>query len=292
MALACLQCPDQSTIAAVVASLHAELLALFGELLLVCEAQQWLGGPVFALDGLKLSSNASQAWRGTCQALPPNQATVETTIAQLLAEHQQVDGQDRQGDGQAEGGKAGEVSDTALPAQEAPAAAVHEGGSPVEEPEEKACHQEASPDGDRQEGEGAHKTGSPRSSSPLRSGGPKRSRKHPQRARQQRHQQKRARRLKRLRHQAERRKRWLATHKPRRGRQGHEIKCNLTDAESAKMATSHGVMQGYTAQALVDARYQVIVTAAVVGDGQEAQPLIRMLERAKATLPGIGQGAD
>jgi len=58
------------------------------------------------------------------------------------------------------------------------------------------------------------------------------------------------------------------------------------------MPTSHGVVQGYNAQALVDDAYQVIVAAEVFGDGQDAQHLTLVMERAKATMQAIGHGAD
>jgi hypothetical protein len=67
MALACMQHPDHSTIAAFVSSMQAEVLSVFCDVLLVCEEQQVLGGTTFALDGLKLSSNASKAWSGTIE---------------------------------------------------------------------------------------------------------------------------------------------------------------------------------------------------------------------------------
>lgn len=73
MALACMQCPDHSTIAAFVSSMTAEILSVFCEVLLVCEEQQLLGGTVFALDGLKLPSNASKAWSGTLEELQHKQ---------------------------------------------------------------------------------------------------------------------------------------------------------------------------------------------------------------------------
>ena len=60
MALAGMQHPDHSTIAASVSSMTAEILSVFCDVLLVCEEQQLLGGTVFALDGLKLPSNASK----------------------------------------------------------------------------------------------------------------------------------------------------------------------------------------------------------------------------------------
>lgn len=292
MALACMQCPDHSTIAAFVSSRHAEILTLFGEVLLVCEAQQLLGGTVFALDGLKLSSKASKEWRGPLEELRHKQAKLDAKIAQVLAEHQQVDAQ----------GSLDEELEVGLPAvaetdrERQGAASVvrdkHAGGSP----EDERVEEEVSPAGSPGKGAPAAASAPADGRSPMgprrrSGGGPKRSGKTMASSRQQRRQQKRARRLKRLRHQAERLKSWLASHTPRIGRQGKEIQSNVTDPESAKMPTSHGVVQGYNAQALVDDAYQVIVAAEVVGDGQDAQPLTRLLTRAKATMQGIGHGA-
>jgi transposase len=59
------QRPDHSTIAAFVSSMKEEILPLFRDILLVCEQENLLGGSFFALDGLKLPSNASKRWRGT-----------------------------------------------------------------------------------------------------------------------------------------------------------------------------------------------------------------------------------
>jgi hypothetical protein len=52
-----------STIAAFVSSMKDEIPPLFRDVLLVCEEMKLLGGTVFALDGCKLSSNASKQWR-------------------------------------------------------------------------------------------------------------------------------------------------------------------------------------------------------------------------------------
>jgi hypothetical protein len=52
----------------------------------------------------------------------------------------------------------------------------------------------------------------------------------------------------------------------KRGPTGNEQKSNLTDPESAKMTTSHGVIQGYNGLAVVDERAQIVVHA-------EAHPL-------------------
>jgi len=58
IALACGQQPDHSTIAPFVSSMKDEILPLFLDVLLVCQEMDLLGGTFFALDGLKLPSNA------------------------------------------------------------------------------------------------------------------------------------------------------------------------------------------------------------------------------------------
>jgi len=59
MALTCSMVPDHSTIAAFVSSMKDEIVSIFRDILLVCAEQDLLGGTHFVLDGLKLSSNAS-----------------------------------------------------------------------------------------------------------------------------------------------------------------------------------------------------------------------------------------
>ena len=63
IALACGQQPDHRTIAAFVSSMKDEILPLFGDVLLVCQEMDLLGGTFFALDGLKLPSNASKEYK-------------------------------------------------------------------------------------------------------------------------------------------------------------------------------------------------------------------------------------
>jgi hypothetical protein len=55
--------------------------------------------------------------------------------------------------------------------------------------------------------------------------------------------------------------------------QGKPIKSNIIDNESAKMSSSHGVIQGYKAVAVVDQKHQIVVDAQVFGDGHEARRL-------------------
>jgi len=45
--------------------MKAEIAPLFRDVLLVCEEEGLLAGTFFALDGLKLPSNASMEWSGT-----------------------------------------------------------------------------------------------------------------------------------------------------------------------------------------------------------------------------------
>ena len=56
-------------------------------------------------------------------------------------------------------------------------------------------------------------------------------------------------------------------------------KSHLIDNESAKMVSSHGVVQGYNGVTVVDAKHQVIVKAEAFGDGSEQETLKPMVER-------------
>src|SRR6187431_303998 len=55
---------------------------------------------------------------------------------------------------------------------------------------------------------------------------------------------------------------------------------NVTDPDSAKMATGKGVIQGYAAQAAVDSAHQLIVAADVIGSGSEQAMLQPMIDKA------------
>ena len=68
---------------------------------------------------------------------------------------------------------------------------------------------------------------------------------------------------------------WLARNPDdRRGAKGAIRQSNRTDNESAKMATSKGVIQGYTGVATVDAAHQIIVDAQAHGTGSETELLM------------------
>ena len=179
IALACGQQPDHSTIAPFVSSMKAEILPLFRDVLLVCQEMDLLGGTFFALDGLKLPSNASKEWSGTRSELHRKKERLEAKVQELLKEHVQEDNKDDPPSGP--------------------------GG------------------GDREV------------------------------------------QVQRLQKQAERLEKWLKDNDPKYGTTGKEISSNVTDNESAKMKTSHGVIQGYNSQALIDAKHQIIIHAAAFG---------------------------
>lgn len=92
----------------------------------------------------------------------------------------------------------------------------------------------------------------------------------------------RQRRIDDLHREAQAMREFLAREQPRRNAKGQELKSNVTDNDSAKMATSKGVIQGYAAQAAVDASHQVIVAADVIGSGSEQAMLLPMIEQAQA----------
>ncbi|MBL0162522.1 MAG: IS1182 family transposase [Xanthomonadales bacterium] len=86
-------------------------------------------------------------------------------------------------------------------------------------------------------------------------------------------------RIERMTDEARKIRTWLSANpKDRQGTRGTIRKSNLTDNESAKMATDKGVIQGYCGVAVVDANHQVIVEAQAHGTGAEHALLIPILD--------------
>jgi hypothetical protein len=98
--------------------------------------------------------------------------------------------------------------------------------------------------------------------------------------------------VQRLQKQAERIGEWLEENQARHGTTGKEITSNVTDNESAKMKTSHGVIQGYNSQALIDGRHQVIVHGEAFGVGQDYAHGPPMLAGAHENLQHLGHGEE
>ncbi|MGB5081253.1 MAG: IS1182 family transposase [Burkholderiales bacterium] len=91
-------------------------------------------------------------------------------------------------------------------------------------------------------------------------------------------------RIERLHRDAQQIRDWLVENTEDRGgakrgkRKPSIRKSNRTDNESAKMATSKGVIQGYTGVVAVDAKHQVIVCAQAHGSGSEQEVLMPVVE--------------
>jgi transposase len=209
IALACGQQPDHSTIATFVSSMKDEILPLFRDVLLVCQEMDLLGGTFFALDGLKLPSNASKEWSGTRSEIQRKKERLEAKVKELLAEHLQKD---------------------------------HGNDNHPKTP------------------------GSDRAN--------------------------RDRQVQRLQKQAERLEKWLEENQSKYGTTGKEITSNVTDNESAKMKTAHGIIQGYNSQALIDGKHQVIIHGEAFGNGQDYAHGPPMLEGVRENLQHLGHGED
>ena len=205
IALSCGQEPDHSTIAPFISSLQEEIVPLFRDVLLVCDEMNLLGGTEFALDGLKLPSNASKKRSGTIGNLKQKKEKLERKVRQLLK-------------AQIEADKKEEASQT--------------------------------------------------------------------------ENEKRKRQAERLRKEAERIEKWFSENEAKIGKQGREIQSNVTDNDSAKMITSHGTIQGYNAQALVDEKHQVIIHGKASGSGQDHHHNPPVIDEAKENMKALGHDEE
>jgi hypothetical protein len=196
------------TIAAFVSSMKDEIMPLFRDVLLVCEEEDLLGGTFFAIDGCRVSSNASKEWSGKISDLKRKKEKIEKKVEQLIK--QQVE-EDKRDDEDSRG-----------------------------------------------------------SSGSLN----------------------REKQIERLNKQADRIKDFLKENRPKIGRQGREIQSNITDNESCRMLSSHGTIQGYNAQALVDDKHQVIIHGEAFGEAQDHFLITPMLDGAKENIKETGQGED
>jgi transposase len=98
--------------------------------------------------------------------------------------------------------------------------------------------------------------------------------------------------VERLQKKAELIEQWLAENQAKMGAAGRERQSNITDNDSATMMTSHGAVQGYNSQALIDAKHQVIVHGEAFGNGQDHSHIPPMLTGALANLQSLGHGPD
>lgn len=188
--------PHFTTLAAFVSEGEQDILQVFKAVLLICLRQGLIGQEMFAIDGVKLPSNASKGKSGKRPDFEKQLAKLEAAAATMLQRHREQD------DKGVEPG----VDAKALQ------------------------------------------------------------------------------RLSDLQREAGNLKDWLAQHPDRKGPSGSIRQGNRTDNESAKMATSKGVIQGYTGVAAVDAKHQVIVEAQAHGTGSEQELLLPVVEAMKDVL--------
>jgi transposase len=205
MAMSCNQRPDHSTIAAFVSSMKDQILPLFCDILLVCEQENLLGGTFFAIDGVKLSSNASKESSGRISDLEKKKNKIRQKVKRLLKEQIAADKD--------------EDDDFSGPSA-------------------------------------------------------------------------RERQIDKLQKQAARIESFLKQNGKKIGENKKELNSNVTDNDSAKMHTSHGMVQGYNAQAIVDSKHQVIVHGEAIGKGLDNANLPPVIDGAQKNLERIGKGSD
>jgi transposase len=189
--------PHFTTIAGFVSSLGDDIARIFTQILYLCARQGLIGREMFAIDGVKLPSNASKARSGTRADFKHQAGKLEAAARTMLQRHRETD-------------------------------------LNAVEPNLHA---------------------------------------------------KEAQRISRLQADVEQMQQWLTDHPDdRKGSTGKARKSNRTDNESAKMATSKGVIQGYTGVAAVDAKHQIIVEAQAHGTGSEQELLIPVVEALQKTM--------
>jgi hypothetical protein len=98
--------------------------------------------------------------------------------------------------------------------------------------------------------------------------------------------------IKRLEQQAAKIEKWLSKNDKKIGANKKELQSNVTDNDSASMHTSHGIVQGYNAQAIVDSKHQVIVEGQAIGKGLDNDNLPPVVDGAKKNLERIGKSKD
>ena len=88
--------PDHSTIANFITSLEDEIIIIFSNILFLCAQLDLIGGETFALDGCKLSSNASKESSGTLKELQNKKDKLEKSVKILIKKHKDSDLNDKE----------------------------------------------------------------------------------------------------------------------------------------------------------------------------------------------------
>jgi len=91
MALSADSAPHFTTIADFISRQHDEIVSIFRDVLLVCDEQGLVGKQMFAVDGVKLPSNASKEWSGSLADFQKKAVKLERALEKLLRRHREVD---------------------------------------------------------------------------------------------------------------------------------------------------------------------------------------------------------
>src|SRR5207302_8829274 len=83
--------PRVTTIAHFVSTLAADIARVFAAGVAICDAQGLIGHEMFAIDGVKLPSNASKHRSGTRADFERQASKLETTAQTILARHRATD---------------------------------------------------------------------------------------------------------------------------------------------------------------------------------------------------------
>ncbi len=91
IALSCDTRPHFTTIAKFISKLSAEIESIFGKVLCLCDKLGLIGRDMFAIDGCKISSNASKEWSGTRKQFQKRQKKMEKVVRRILLKHKKED---------------------------------------------------------------------------------------------------------------------------------------------------------------------------------------------------------
>lgn len=98
MALSADTQPHFTTIADFISGSAEQIAQVFRDVLLVCDEAGLIGKQMFAIDGVKLPSNASKEWSGTQAQYSKKIEKMERAAQKLLARHREVDAQHLEGE--------------------------------------------------------------------------------------------------------------------------------------------------------------------------------------------------
>ena len=83
--------PHFTTIAGFISTLGEEVARIFGQVLFICDRQGLIGREMFAIDGVKLPSNASKAKSGTRADFERQATKLEAAAKTMLERHREED---------------------------------------------------------------------------------------------------------------------------------------------------------------------------------------------------------